>query len=48
MTEKASSVRFVPERKPFKHAGENAADEPIEVVRVELKASPQSKPCDVQ
>lgn len=48
MTEKAGSVRFVPERKPFKHAGENAADDPIEVVRVELKANPQSKPCDAQ
>lgn len=35
--ENAGAVRFVPARPPFQHAGENAADVPLEVVRVELK-----------
>ena len=43
--EKAGSVRFVPARPSFKHTGENVADVPLEVVRVELKTSAPSAPC---
>ena len=46
--EETGSVRFVPTRAPFKHAGENAVDKPTEVVRVELKTNRQTKPCAAQ
>jgi len=35
--EKAGSVRFATARKPYKHAGENVSDQPLETIRVELK-----------
>ncbi len=43
--EEAGTVRFMPERTPFRHAGEDAADNPIEVIRIELKTATKVKEC---
>jgi len=41
--ENAGAFRFVPARPPFQHAGENAAEVPLEVIRVELKPAAKAE-----